>query len=261
LRHVVFLALAFAVCAEAQEMVTLQTRPGVTQSFLIAAMDGRAPQAAALLFPGGGGAINLRMEGGRPKFGTGNFLVRARGEFIRNGVLPVILDAPSDHAREMPDHFRAGEAHRQDVRAVLAEMRKRYPHLPLFLVGTSRGTLSVAYLAAPLGGQVAGAVQTSTFFYGPGRVRPAALSSFDWSTIKVPLLFVHHADDNCGATPYLEARRLEQRFALVTVHGGKPPESPACEPQGPHRFNGQDAETGDPIARWMLKKPFAKEIR
>jgi len=261
LRHLGFLALAFAVCAEAQEMVTLQTRPGVTQSFLIAGMGGRAPQAAALLFTGGPGTINLRMEGGRPKFGTGNFLVRARGEFIRNGVLPVILDAPSDHAREMPDHFRAGEAHRQDVRAVLAEVRKRYPDLPLFLVGTSRGTLSVAYLAASLGGEIAGAVQTSTLFYGPGRARPAALSSFDWSAVKVPLLFVHHADDTCGATPYLEARRLEKRFPLVTVHGGKPAESPACEPRAQHGFYGKDAETVDAIAAWMLKKPFAKEIR
>lgn len=261
MRPLFFLAVALAPCAGAQEMVTLQTRPGVTQSFFIADMGGRKAQAAALLFTGGGGVINLRMEGGRPKFGTGNFLVRARREFIRDGVLPVILDAPSDHAREMPDDFRAGEAHRQDVRAVLAEVRKRYPGLPLFLVGTSRGTISVAYLAAALEREVAGAVQTSTLFFGPGRVRPAVLSSFDWSTIKVPLLFVHHADDSCGATPYLEARRLEQRFPLVTVHGGKPPESPACEPQSQHGFYGKDAETVDAIAAWMLKKPFAKEIR
>jgi hypothetical protein len=261
LRHLAFLALAFAPCASAQEMVSLQTRPGVTQSFLIAGMGGRKAEAAAVLFTGGGGTINLRMEGGRPKFGAGNFLVRARGEFIRNGVLPVILDAPSDHAREMPDHFRAGEAHRQDVRAVLAEVRKRYPGLPLYLVGTSRGTVSVAYLAAALGDEVAGAVQTSTLFFGGGPARAAILSSFNWSSIKVPLLFVHHADDSCVATPYLEARRLEPRYPLVTVHGGKPPESPACEPQAQHGFYGKDAATVDAIAAWMLNKPFAKEIR
>ena len=261
MRPLAFLAVALAFCAEAQEVVTLQTRPGATQSFFIADMGGRKPQAAALLFTGGGGVINLRVEAGRPKFGTGNFLVRARGEFVRNGVLPVILDAPSDHAREMPDHFRAAEAHRQDVRAVLAEVRKRYPGLPLFLVGTSRGTLSVAYLAAALDGEIAGAVQTSTLFFGPGRARPAVLASFDWSTIKAPLLFVHHADDSCGATPYVEARRLEKRFPLVTVHGGKPPEGPACEPQSQHGFYGRDAETVDAIAAWMLKKPFDKEIR
>jgi len=261
LKVLAILLTVFAASASAQEVVTLQTRPGVSLPFFIASMGGHKPEAAALLLIGGGGNIRLGMENGKPKFNQGNFLPRARREFIRNGVLPVILDAPSDHAREMPDHFRAGEAHRQDVRAVLAEVRKRYPDLPLFLVGTSRGTLSVAYLAAPLGGEIAGAVQTSTLFYGSGRGRPAALSSFDWSAVKVPLLFVHHADDACGATPYLEARRLEKRFPLVTVHGGTPPESPACEPQAQHGFYGKDAETVDAIAAWMLNKPFAKEIR
>jgi hypothetical protein len=45
------------------------------------------------------------------------------------------------------------------------------------------------------------------------------------------------------------------------VHGGKPAESPACEPRAQHGFYGKDAETVDAIAAWMLKKPFAKEIR
>jgi hypothetical protein len=45
------------------------------------------------------------------------------------------------------------------------------------------------------------------------------------------------------------------------VHGGKPPDSPASEPQAQHGFYGKDAATVDAIAAWMLKKPFAKEIR
>ena len=55
------------------------------------------------------------------------------------------------------------------------------------------------------------------------------LSGFNWGQIKVPLLFVHHADDGCGATPYREAARLAARYPLITVHGGKPPESAPCE--------------------------------
>ena len=85
-----------AAPAKAQEIVTLQTRPGVTQSFFIANMGGLKAEAAALLFVGGEGAIRLRMEEGQIRFQQGNFLPRSRREFIRNGILPVILDTPSD---------------------------------------------------------------------------------------------------------------------------------------------------------------------
>jgi predicted alpha/beta-hydrolase family hydrolase len=253
--------LLLPALAQAQEMVTLETRPGVTLPFFIADMGGRKPEAVALLYIGGGGAINLRREDGQVKFGAGNFLPRSRREFIRNGVLPVILDAPSDHSREMSDPFRTSEAHARDARAVVAEMKKRHPGVPVFLVGTSRGTVSVAYLGTALGGEVAGVVLTSSLFYGPGRPRPPLLSSFDWTAVKVPLVFVHHRDDGCGATPYLEAERLGRRFPLISVAGGKPPESGPCDPLAPHGFFGKEAQTVDAIAAWMLGKPFAKEIR
>jgi pimeloyl-ACP methyl ester carboxylesterase len=258
-----FLALLVALpgVVLAQEMVTLETRPGVTLSFFIAGMGERKAEAVALLLVGGGGNINLRREDGQVRFSPGNFLPRSRREFARNGVVPVILDNPSDQRGGMSDAFRAGAGHAADLRAVAAEMKKRHPGLPLFVVGTSRSTLSAAYLAAALEGEVAGAVLTSSLFYSDARARMTALASFDWSKAGVPLLFVHHAEDSCGATPYLEAQRLARRFPLVTVHGGKPPESGPCDPLAPHGFFGREAETVDAIAAWMLGKPFAKEIR
>ena len=262
MRSWVFLLAFFISCAEAREVVTLQTRPGVQQSFFIAGMGEVKPQAVALLYIGGGGSIGLRVEQGQPQFSQGNFLPRSRLEFIRNGILPVILDAPSDHAREMSDSFRESSAHVADARAVIAEMKKRYPGLPVFIVGTSKGTLSAAYLGRALGDEVAGVVLTSSLFYaGKGARASALLALFNWSAIKAPMLFVHHADDGCGATPYRDAERLASRYPLVTVHGGKPPESGPCDPFSAHGFFGKEAETVDAIANWMLKKPFAKDIR
>ena len=252
-----------AASARAQEIVTLQPRAGVTLSFFVAGMGERKPAAVALLLIGGGGNINLRTEGGQVRFQQGNFLPRARREFARNGIVPVILDNPSDQraGEGMSDNFRASAQHAADMRAVIAEMKKRYPGLPVFVVGTSRSTLSAAYLGAALEGEIAGVVLTSSLFYADTRARMAALASFDWSKVKVPLLFVHHADDNCGATPYLEAARLGRRFPLVTVNGGKKPESGPCDPLAQHGFYGKEAETVDAIAAWMLGKPFPKEIR
>jgi len=265
LRFLVFLlGVGLAGVVASQEIVTVQIRPGATQSFFVANMGGHKPEAAALLFAGGGGGINLRTEGGQIKFNPGNFLPRSRREFIRNGIQPLLLDNSTDQQAGdgMTDGFRASRQHAADIRAVVGEVKKRYPGLPVFLVGTSRGTVSVAYLAAALGGEVAGAVLTSSLFYEGPRTNPRpVLAGFSWSSIKIPTLLVHHVDDHCFATPYYEAGRLEKRYPLVTVHGGKPPESGPCDPFAQHGFFGKEPETVDAIAAWMLGKPFAKEIR
>ena len=239
--------------------MTLKTREGATQSFFIASMDGVQAHAAALLFIGGGGGIRLRMEDGQPKFGALNFLPRARREFIRNGILPVIMDNPSDQqgGSGLSDAFRQGPQHVADVRAVVAEVRKRYPALPVFLVGTSRSTISVAHLGRAMGGEVAGVVLSSSLFR---EGRNPVLSVFDFSSIKTPLLFVHHREDDCGSTPYHAASRLGETYPLVSVKGGKPPETGPCDPLAAHGYYGKEAETVDAIAAWMLHKPFRKEI-
>lgn len=259
--------LGFAISREAfsQEVVALQTRPGVTQSFYIASMAGRKPEAAAMLLSGGGGNIRLRMEEGRARFATGNFLPRSRREFIRNAILPVILDNPSDQPDGMSDAFRESREHYTDIRAVRGELYKRYPELPVFLVGTSRSTLSVAYLARQLQTDIQGAVLTSSMFYTSSdpRARPL-LAGFDWSQIKVPVLLVHHEEDGCGATPYREAARAGSRYPLVTlisVRGGKPAESGPCAPLSSHGYFGREAQTVDAIAGWMLGKQFARNIQ
>ena len=255
------LGVSLAFAAGAQEIVTLQTRPGVTQSFFVANMGKRSPDAVALLMIGGGGAINLRTEGGQIRFSPGNFLPRSRREFVRNGILPVILDTPSDQKSAMSDEFRASSAHAADLRAIVAEMKKRYPRRPVFLVTTSRSTLSAVHLAAALDKDLAGVVLTSSLFYSDGKSMAPRLASFDWSKIKIPVLVVHHWDDACPPTPYREAAKLEKRYPLITVRGGKAPEGPACEPFSQHGFLGKEPETVDAIAGWMLGKPFSKDIR
>src|SRR6266567_1494760 len=77
-----------------QEIITLATRPRVTQSYFLTSIP-KDLQAVAVLFPGSGGLINLRTENGQPKFGQGNFLVRSRAEFVKRGVVAAIVDAPS----------------------------------------------------------------------------------------------------------------------------------------------------------------------
>jgi predicted alpha/beta-hydrolase family hydrolase len=262
LKILVFIAaLGAAPSAAAQELVSLPSRPGVTQSFVILPMDGVQPKAIALLYVGGAGRINARSEAGTVKFGAQNFLPRSGAEFVRNDLLPVVMDAPSDQG-DVSEGYRMGREQSADARTVVAELKHRYPGLPVYVVGTSRGSISAAYVARDLGQEIAGVVLTSSLFGGanPKRQVPS-LRGFDYSEIRSPLLFVHHREDACQNTPYAAAARLAQRYELISVSGGKPAESGPCEPFHAHGYFGREAQTVDAIAGWMLKRPFPKEIQ
>lgn len=249
----------FVALAHGQEIVTVPTRPGVTQSYFLARVPGN-PQAIAILFPGGAGSIRLRMEDGRARFSPNNFLVRSRADFVKLDVTAAIVDAPSDQPGGLDDTFRLGEQHQADIAAVVADLRKRIPGVPVFLVGTSRGTVSAASLGQRLDDAVDGTVLTATLFRAGREPGQQGLSGFDFSAIRSRLLFVHHRQDGCMHTPYRDAARLAVRFPLVSVSGGLPAKSAPCEALSEHGFLGRETATVEAIVNWMLKKPFAGEI-
>src|SRR5688572_28012777 len=107
-----------AAIAAAQEIVTLATRPGATQSYLLLTPK-EAPQAAAILFPGAAGNIGLRAENAEIKFAPNNFLVRSRALFASRGVAAAVIDAPSDQSGGMEDGFRLGAVHAEDIGKVV----------------------------------------------------------------------------------------------------------------------------------------------
>lgn len=255
--------LASRVCA--QEIVTLSARPGVTQSFFLTSRP-KNLHAIAVLFPGSGGWINLRTENGLPKFNGGNFLVRSRAEFVKRGVVAAIVDAPSDRQRGwgMTDEFRLGELHFADLSMAVGELGRRFPGAPLFLIGTSRGSVSAAALGARFDGRVAGVVLTSSMFRPAGRTSSEpgpGLDGFDFAAIRVPVLLVHHVSDQCFASPYSDAARLSEKFSLITVFGGSSPQSGPCEAFSQHGYLGKESETVQEIVNWMLKKPFREEVK
>jgi hypothetical protein len=246
--------------ASAQEVVVVPTRASVTQSVFIANMGGVKPEAVALLYSGGAGEIKLRLENGQPKFNPGNFLIRSRAEFIRSGVLPVLVDVPSDSPAGVSDPYRRSAAQAADARAVIEEVRKRFPGLPVFIVTTSRSTLSAAYLARTLPADELAGVVLSSSMVAPG-LGWETISGLEPGTAKVPVLFVHHREDGCRACPYAAAERAARGFALISVKGGNPAKSGPCEPYAAHGYFGREAETIGAIAGWMLKKPFASDIQ
>ena len=259
------LSCCAATASAQQEIIKLPTRTGVTQSYFLTSIP-KNLQAIALLFPGSGGSIQLRTENGRPRFNQGNFLVRSRSEFIKRGVAAAIIDAPSDQQGGwgMSDEFRLSPDHLTDISAVINDLRRKFAEPPLFLVGTSRGTISAAAVGARFSGEISAAVLTSTMFrQTPKKSREPGhgLSKFDFGAIKVPLLFVHHVSDGCESTPYGDAARLSEKYPLISVFGGATPQSGPCDPFSQHGFWGKESETVEHIVNWMLKKPFSQEVK
>jgi pimeloyl-ACP methyl ester carboxylesterase len=258
-RLLILLAFLFSVgAAGAEDIITLATRNGVTQSYLLSAPESGKAQAVAVLFPGGEGKIDLERETARKSLDGDNFLVRSRRLFAENGIAAAVVDVPSDHASGMDDQFRLGSAHAEDAAKVIADLKTRFPGLPVFLVGTSRGTVSTASIARRAGPAVDGVVLTATLFLA--NKRESGLSGFDFSAISSPLLFVHHVDDRCNVTPYSSAKRMAERYPLVSVSGGNPPQSSPCQPMSQHGFLGREAQTVDAISKWILKQPQPREI-
>jgi len=182
------------------------------------------------------------------------------------GVIAALIDTPTEAqsgaAREQ--EFRLDADHVADVAAVVRDLKRRFPGVPIFLIGNSMGTLSAAAAGAHLGDEIGGVVLTSTLLRPAPRNAPRpgpGLSRFEFAGIKAPLLFVHHVSDQCGATPYGEVARFAEIYPLITVFGGATPQSGPCEVFSQHNFYGKDGETVEQIVNWMLKKPFVSEVK
>ena len=238
-----------------QKVVDIPTRPGVTQRMLVLAP--QIPKAAAIVFAGGHGGLQI-FPNGSFKWGEGNFVVRIRGLLADQGLFVVVVDAPSD--RQSPPYlsgFRQRPEHAADIKAVIAWVREQ-AKVPVWLVGTSRGTQSAAYVATELAGPEGpdGLVLTSTILTeSKGRPVPA----MPLEKLRIPVLVVHHEQDGCSHCSFSDVPRLMEKLSgvprkqLLAFKDGENRGDP-CEPFAYHGFNGLESEVVARTAAWMLAR-------
>lgn len=191
---------------------TIRPRPGVTVRFLLSRP--RNPEAAVILLAGGKGVLNIDLSGGLEK-SSSNFLVRSRRLFERAGLITATVDAPSDHKGRdgMRNGFRGTQEHARDLGAVIQYLRSRFGK-PVWLIGTSRGTISAVNAATRLETASAarpdGLVLSATVTMG-GK-KGLQVMRFDLPRITQPVLIAHHREDGCSVSPFSRTKKLKRRL-------------------------------------------------
>jgi pimeloyl-ACP methyl ester carboxylesterase len=224
--------------ARAEETINLPTRPGVTESILFAGV--AHPAASLIMFPGNFGLVRAV---------RGNFLIRVVPNFVALDFNVAVADSPSDQPNGMTDGFRMSEAHATDIAAVITFLRQRAA-VPVWLVGTSRGTISAASVGVRLGPpRVDGVVLTSTVWL-------QGIPQVPLEQLRVPTLIVHNRNDGCQASPFDYAALGLSRLSaaptkeLIAVAGGRS-RSAACEAQSPHGYYGIEDQVVPLIGAWI----------
>ncbi|TXH46389.1 MAG: alpha/beta hydrolase [Burkholderiaceae bacterium] len=206
-------------------------------------------KATLILLPGGDGGTG-KVAGGLPT--SHNFLSRSRAHFHAEGFNVIVAYRASD-LPGLEYGYRISPEHVAELSAVVDHAHRAFG-VPVWLVGTSRGSVSATAATIALGAaRMQGLVLTSSVT----SKKPGAVPTQDLARIQVPTLVVHHRDDACHVCLPREAARIPDaltaspRKQFILIEGGSDPQGDPCEASHWHGFIGYEKETVGVIARWI----------
>jgi dienelactone hydrolase len=231
----------------------------------------REAKAAVILFAGGHGRLDIGADGTIGQL-RGNQLVRTRELYRKAGLLTLVPDLAPDMkqgASGVLNRYRASKAYADDMGAMVAWLRA-LGTTRVVVVGTSRGSLSIANGVSRLAGAGSRRPDAQVMTSGFWKVGPSAPGFTIWKlagggnakSMNLPTLLVWHKDDECAYTLPADVpafrRWLAGGGASVAVKefsGGPPAESDVCQARAPHGFLGLDPEVVTAISEWVGQLP------
>jgi pimeloyl-ACP methyl ester carboxylesterase len=210
--------------------------------------------ATVVLFSGGAGGYGRIGEDGWPS--GGNFLIRTGKHWANYPFNLVMVGRPTDGIDLSLGDVRTGEKHAADNVAIFKAIKLK-SQLPIWLVGTSMGTISAtAAVIQDRENLISGIALTSSIV---AYKIPGAVPKQDLENIRVPTLILHHEDDACWACRPHEVKNIASALInapikkTIFVSGGTGATGNPCEAQHYHGFVGRQDETVDLIAAWIIK--------
>jgi hypothetical protein len=251
-----------------EELISLDTRDGVKQTFLLIEPADRKPVAVIMLYPGHDGLLKVRKVGTRYAVTSYNGGLTAHHKthqvLAGAGVAVALVAPPSDQPLGMDTDFRESAAHAEDARRIIRFLNDRYRQ-KVYVHGHCRSSFSPAAIATRLDNEgIAGLIMSSTRSQG----RHGSVLELEQGVIKVPILLVHHVDDPCDGTPYRNIPKVKQfyetsspRVTLISVKGGNPDRPAITECGGGyHTFNGLQKKVVKAIVAWLQQQPVPEMI-
>lgn len=242
--------------ASAGELLQLPSRPGVTQGVWLdtpsAPPSGPSPAWVLILFAGDKGTVTLTDTG--PRHYKNNFVIRTAPYWTAHGDATMIVDTPSDNPDGMSDPFRLGDAAAQDVAAIVAAARQRYPQAKIALLGTSRGTITVGNVLKRSPGLADAFVLTSPVTVPKGT--QTGLAGLDWTGVHARVLVVSNEGDGCTVSPFANAKDLAAKngFDFIPVSSDEHGVTGDCGPESPHGYLGIESQVLDAMNGWLEGK-------
>jgi len=226
------------------ELLQVETRPGVKQSFVLISPEN--PIATVIFLRGGKGLFQLKGTSGKITAGQGKKLFEILSAFAMKGFVVVVVDTPSDKPNGIDPFFRAGKEHARDIETVVSYSSEKI-NLPIWLFGHSFGTISAANGAIRAQLEIDGLVLASPatrMIKDWGEIydsNPNGIIDMDLDKIQVPTLLIYHRIDKCIGAPPSNISRLKDKIKkakTIELTGGKTQKSKPCGPLAAHSFFG-----------------------
>ena len=226
-----FIALLASHALAGEELISTAKYPSGEVVPYILNAESADPRYVVILFPGGSGVMDPRMQDGKLVYGfRGNFLIRARPYLVDKEFATVATNTTTSEER---------------VQALLDDIKRRYPQAKIYVMGTSNGTYATMRLAEFLSERVAGVIHSSSL---------NAISQFDSRKFKNRQLIVSHVGDVCRGTRYSASKDAAERYGtdFIQMEGGISV-GEYCEAFSHHGYNGIERETMQQIKEWIRK--------
>lgn len=246
-----------------EELVEVQIDGG-TQRAVVSRRQGKPDGSKLLvLLPGYPSVVRPEMGNGVMMNSPllGNFLIRARRHLVTEQVMTLLVDCHSQIGDVCRPEYQSSKDRFKHVKAAIDAARAKFPAIKeVYLISTSMGSISSAFIALNGQQEFAGVIHTAS-------IDPTApksyvqLNNFDYSAIKIPQAFIHHVEDPCPVTQFGYFRTIAEKYKvpLVSVTGGSDFRGQPCQAFTQHGFRGKEVEVMRHVLKMLNTSPWVSE--